>query len=83
MDPDQAHQNFGPDLDSNCSNTLIVLLKEFFENVHFENISRRQKRNATFCQNAKTTVNGLYQLGSLTLMHFQCFLISGVSCVSL
>ena len=40
------------------------------------------KGHAKFPQHAKTTVNGLYQLESLTLMHFQCFLISGVSCVS-
>ena len=30
LDPDQARQNVGPDLDPNCL-TLLVLLKECFE----------------------------------------------------
>ena len=43
LDPDQARQNVGPDLDPNCL-TLMVFLKEFFETVDFEKkISRRQK----------------------------------------
>ena len=42
LDPDQAQQNVEPGLDPNCS-TLMVFLKEFFEKVDFENMSRRQK----------------------------------------
>ena len=35
LDPDQARQNVGSDLDPNCL-TLMVFLKEFCENVNFE-----------------------------------------------
>ena len=35
LDPDQDRQNAGPDLDPNCL-TLIVFLKELFEEVNFE-----------------------------------------------
>ena len=35
LDPDQARQNVGPDLDPNCL-TLMVFLKEFFEKDDFE-----------------------------------------------
>ena len=35
LDPDQALQNIGPDLDPNCL-TLMVFLKEFFEKVDFK-----------------------------------------------
>ena len=41
MDPDQARQNVGPNLDPNCL-TLMVFLKIFLEKVDFEIISRRQ-----------------------------------------
>ena len=33
FDPDQARQNVGSDLDPNKQDTLMVLLKEFFEKV--------------------------------------------------
>ena len=36
LDPDQARQNVGPDLDPNCL-TLMVFLKEFIEKDDFEN----------------------------------------------
>ena len=36
MDPDQAQQNVGPDLDPNCFDTLMGYLKEFFENINYE-----------------------------------------------
>ena len=39
FEPDQAQQYVGPDLDLNCL-TLMVFLKEFFEKVDFEEISR-------------------------------------------
>ena len=45
LDPDEARQNAGPDLDPNCL-TLMVFLKYFFEKVDFAKkkiISRRQK----------------------------------------
>ena len=38
----QFGQDVGPDLDPNCL-TMMVFLKEFFEKVAFEKISRRQK----------------------------------------
>ena len=45
LDPDQARQNVGPYLDSNCL-ILMVFLKEFFEKVDFEKstniISRKE-----------------------------------------
>ena len=42
LDPDQARQNIGPDLDPNCE-FLVIFQTEFFENVKFEKkISRRQ-----------------------------------------
>ena len=34
LDPDQAQQNVGPDLDPNCL-TLMVFLKEYFEKDFF------------------------------------------------
>ena len=43
LDPDQDQQNVGPDLDPSCL-TLIVFLKEFFEKVNFEKVSRRQQK---------------------------------------
>ena len=38
LDPDQAQQIVGPDLDPNSLilSLLVVFLKEFFENIHFE-----------------------------------------------
>ena len=46
--PDQARQNVGPDLDPNCFDTLMVFLKEFFEKVDFEKISRRQRSRQNY-----------------------------------
>ena len=43
LDPNQAGQNIGPDLDPNYL-TLIVLLKEFFEKVDFEKESADNKK---------------------------------------
>ena len=37
LDPDQDWHSVGFDLDPNDFDTLIEFLKEFFENVHFEN----------------------------------------------
>ena len=42
LDSDQARQNFGPDLDPNCSNTLMVFLKDFFEKVI---LKKKKKKN--------------------------------------
>ena len=36
LDPDQARQNVGPDLDPNCLTALMVFLKEFMEKVDIE-----------------------------------------------
>ena len=47
LDPDQARQNIGPDLDPNCL-TLIVIRKEFFEKFDLEKISRQQKNGKKF-----------------------------------
>ena len=33
LDPDQARQNVGPNLDRKMFDTLMVFLKEFFEKV--------------------------------------------------
>ena len=43
LDPDQARQNIGPDLDLNCL-TMMVFLKEFFEKVYFEKISKNHEK---------------------------------------
>ena len=40
LDPDQAQQNVGPDLDPKID-TLMMFLKEFFEKVDFEKIISR------------------------------------------
>ena len=45
LDPDQARQHVGPDLDPKLFDTLMVFLKEFFEKVDFEKISRREKKH--------------------------------------
>ena len=42
LDPDEAQQNVGPDLDPICL-TLRIFLKEFFKKVDFEKNSRQQK----------------------------------------
>ena len=39
LEPDQARQYVGSDLEPTC----LTLLKDFFENVNFEKIRRRQK----------------------------------------
>ena len=44
VDPDQARQNVGPDLDSNCL-TLMVFRKEFFEKDDFEKNSADHKNS--------------------------------------
>ena len=41
LDPDQARQNVGPDLDPNFL-TLMVFLKDFFEKVNFKRKIHRQ-----------------------------------------
>ena len=46
LDPDQAGQNIGPDLNPICFDTLIVFLKEFFENADFEKKSADNKNIA-------------------------------------
>ena len=43
LDPDQARQKVGPDLDPNCL-TLIIFLKEFFEKVDLKKKSADDKR---------------------------------------
>ena len=42
LDPDQAQQNVGPDLDPNCL-TLIAFLKEIFEKANFKKKSEEDK----------------------------------------
>ena len=41
LEPDQAPQNFRPDLDPNCFNTLDVFLKE----VNFKNKQQMTKKS--------------------------------------
>ena len=50
LGPDQARQNVGPDLDpiSNGSDTQMVFLKEFFENVILETKSADYKKHEQF-----------------------------------
>ena len=43
LDPDQARQYVGPDLDPSCL-TLMVFLKEFFEKVDFEKYLQTTKK---------------------------------------
>ena len=45
LDPEQARQNVGPNLDPNCV-TLMVYLKEFFEKAYFEKKSAADKKHA-------------------------------------
>ena len=45
LDPDQARQNVGPDLDRKQFDTLIVFLKEFFEKIDFEQIQQTTKKH--------------------------------------
>ena len=47
LDSDLARQNFGPDLDPNCL-TLMVFLKDIFENVDFEKNQHMAKKHAKF-----------------------------------
>ena len=44
LDPDQARQNVGPDLDPNSFDTLMVFLKDFFEKV---NLKKKKKTQMT------------------------------------
>ena len=44
LDPDQAGQNVGPDLDPNCL-ILIVFLKEFSEKKYFCQCTSQPKKN--------------------------------------
>ena len=37
LDPDQARQNVGPDLDPKLFNTLIILLQDLFEKLILKN----------------------------------------------
>ena len=46
LDPDQARQNVGPDLDQKMLDILMVIPKEFFENVNFERKSANDKTYA-------------------------------------
>ena len=46
LDPDQARQNVGPDLDPKLFDTLMVFLKEFFKKVDFEKKSADDKNHA-------------------------------------
>ena len=48
LDPDQAQQNVGPDLDPICLKTLTVFLKDFFEKVNFEKISCQHRVKRSF-----------------------------------
>ena len=67
--PDQARQNVGPDLDPNW---MTVFLKEFFEIVDFEKISRQQKKsmkNYPACKFRDNVINLwlLFQFGLLLM----------------
>ena len=44
LDPDQARQNVGPDLDSNCLTCMMLFLKDFFKKVDHEENSEKQSR---------------------------------------
>ena len=54
LDPDQARQNVGPDLDANCL-TLMVFLKDFFENVNFEEKENQQTTAHTISEHAMSS----------------------------
>ena len=53
LDPDQARQNVGPDLDPNCL-TLMVFRKEFFEEVNFRKKSIDDKKASKITLHAKS-----------------------------
>ena len=54
LDPDQAQQNVGPDLDPNCFDTLMVFLKGFCEKVNFKTKSTDDKESCKITQHAKS-----------------------------
>ena len=52
LDPDQARQNVGPDLDPNSLILLLVFLKEFFKKVDFENDQQMTNETCKISQEA-------------------------------
>ena len=46
LEPDQAHQNVGSDLDLSCFDTVMVFLKDFLTKFILEKISRQSKMHA-------------------------------------
>ena len=57
IDSDKAPQIVRPDLDP-IGLTLMVFLKEFFEKVDFEKISRRQKSLKNFPEGKRLSYEG-------------------------
>ena len=62
LDPDQARQNVRPDLDPNCL-TLMVFLKDFFENVNLEKINlQTTKKHAKLPSMQRVNFRGIDML---------------------
>ena len=59
LDPDLARHFVGPDLDPILFDTLIVFLKEFFENVDFEKNRKTTKKHANFTRRQRVQLNDL------------------------
>ena len=55
LDPDQAQQNVGPDLDPNLFDTLMVFLKDFFEKVNLKKNPQMTKKACKITQHAELT----------------------------
>ena len=66
MDPDQARQNVGPDLDPSCL-TLTVFLKQFFKNIeqttkiHIKLSSMRRVQGSLLCDIWQFPYHTFYQ----------------------
>ena len=74
LEPDQARQHIGPDLDPNCL-TLMVFLKEIIEKVDFEKkISKRQKGMQNYYPVGRgNPESATYNLQQTTISNFAAF----------
>ena len=59
LDPDQARQNVGPDLDQNCLTLWSYSWKNFSKKLILKKISRRQKKRETKFPMAKELIKQL------------------------
>ena len=65
LNPDQAQQNIGPYLDPNCLTSMIIFLKEFFENV---NLKKKNQQRTISIQN-NSACKELFKNGPFSYEH--------------